>query len=265
MGFTIVNWSPVHGQSNTTSNTTALSILYSLEQQTRNLLTHTQLQYSSMEFLLNRNNKDTTFVSSGVKAIERLMKSRLLKADSITDYTDTILKNRLDLLGGSSEEIDGKLLQNVIEVASNSYDLIWVDAHSGLRSQTTKDLLEKANVIFIHLPHNQFILDEFFNENGGVPEIIANRPHVFIISQYNSNSSLNLKKIKRLYKLNNPVFGIPYSHSFKDATNQQRVTEYLLKRSEINKKHEDFEYINSLKAINQHLQKGIQMERERVY
>lgn len=263
MGFKVVNWSPIHGQGNTTSNTTALSLLYSIENQVKNLLTHTQLQYSSMEFLLNREQKDASFNSSGVKAIERLMKSRLLKAESIGDYTDTILKNRLDLLGGSSEEVDSKLLQTVIDVANNNYDLIWIDAHSGVRNQATRELLELANVVFIHLPHNKFILDEFFNENGGIPEQIKKKPHVFIISQYSKEAALNIKKIKRLYGIDNAVFGIPYSQSFKEATNSQKTTEYILKRFNINKKHVDFTYINSLREINLHLAKGIKLERER--
>lgn len=263
MGFKVVNWSPIHGQGNTTSNTTTLSLLYSIENQTKNLITHTQLQYSGMEFLLKRDQKDQSFTNSGVKAIERLMKSRLLKPGSIGDYTDTILKNRLDLLGGNSEEVDPKLLQTVIEVANTNYDLIWIDAHSGNRNQATKDLLNMADVIFVHLPQNKFILDDFFNEKNGIPKEIAEKPHIFIISQFSTQDSLNLKKIKRLYGIDKPIFAIPYSDSVKQASNQQKVTEYILKRADVNKKHADYPYISSLRLINQHLEKGINLEKGR--
>lgn len=263
MGFKVINWSPIHGQGNTTSNMTALCLLYAIENQEKALITHSQLQYSSMEFLLNREQKDLSFADSGVKAIERLMRSRLLKANSVEDYTDTILKERLDLLGGSSEEVDKELLKTVIEVASDLYDIIWVDAHSGTRNEANNELLTTADVVFVHLPQNKFILDDFFLKNGGVPKNIANKPHVFIISQYDEKSNFNAKKMKRIYGIDKPIFTIPYSSNFKNASNQQRVVEFILKKQKVKKSEDDFKYISSLSVITKHLAKGVKLERER--
>ena len=86
MGNIIVSWSPVHGQSATTSNTVSLAAMMSLDQPYRSLLTHTQLSFSTMEAMFKKSGTDG-LEDSGLKALERLVKSKLLTPQAIPDYT----------------------------------------------------------------------------------------------------------------------------------------------------------------------------------
>lgn len=54
MGKTIVSWSPVHGQGTTTSNIAALAAHYALSHENHSVITHTQLNYSSLESLFGK-------------------------------------------------------------------------------------------------------------------------------------------------------------------------------------------------------------------
>lgn len=249
MGKTIVSWSPVHGQGATTANTVSLASLFAIEYKLRTLLTHTQLSYSSMEYLLGKNMVDEKFEQTGIKALERLMKSRLLKSEAVEDYTETIYRNRLDMLGGTSNGNNKDLLNAVIDVTSDVYDSVWIDAHSGQANEFTTDLLERADFILINLPQNQYILEDFFADQAFFKQI-KNKPHAFLISQYDKEANVHIKKIKRKYHLNAPVYPVPYCKDFKNACNSQQVSQFFIRHYSLEKASSAFEFINALMEVN---------------
>lgn len=256
MGKTIVSWSPLHGQGATTANTTSLALLFSIEYKVRTLLTHTQLTFSSMEYLLGKNKHDETFEQTGIKALERLMKSHRLKGEAVVDYTETIYRERLDMLGGTSNGNNPDLLEAVIDVTTDVYDTVWIDAHSGKRNDITADLFEKADFILINLPQNSFILDDLFTSDA-LPKSIKNKPHAFVISQYDKDTGLHVKKIKRKYQMDAPVYPVPYSSEFRNACNTQHVSQFFLRHYGLEKTSSAFEFIKALKDINAMIAKEV--------
>lgn len=162
MGKTIVSWSPVHGQSGTTSNIAALASMFALKYQTRNLITHTQLTYSSLESLFGKEILEGGF-EGGMTALERLAKSHLLKTEAVMDYTESIYNGRLDILGGTKQpESNQELVEILITILRDAYDIVWIDAHSGGYNNLSLGLLESADIVLVNLPQNRFVLDRFF-------------------------------------------------------------------------------------------------------
>ncbi|MEK5187124.1 hypothetical protein [Solibacillus sp. FSL W7-1324] len=229
MGKTIVSWSPIHGQGAITSNVAALAAYSALTSSKRALITHTQLNYSSLELLFGKQLVTREgFEDAGMAALERLIKSNLLKPNAVMDYTETIYADKLDLLGGSNLEdiIDDKTLKAILNITKDAYDHIWIDAHSGRNSELTRLILSKADLVIVNLPQNRFVLDRFFN-GMDFPEELKGRNYIIVISQYDKKSSFTTRKIKRMYKTQAPVFQIPYSQQFKDACNTLNVTEWF--------------------------------------
>lgn len=254
MGKLIVSWSPVHGQSATTANTVALSSMFALDHPYRSLLTHTQLTFSTLESLYAQGKRATTFDDAGMEALERLVKSKLLKSDAVADYTDTIYKNRLDLLFGNQKEREDPqesdhILRSILHVAKNFYDVLWVDAHSGVYNQTTRTLLNDADLVLVNLPQNRYVIERFFSGED-FPEELKDKPYVVLISMYDEKASYSIRNIRRSNKVKVPMFPIPYATGYRDAANQQSVTEFFGRSTKVRKGDSSYPFIDSLREVN---------------
>lgn len=259
MGKTIVSWSPVHGQGMTTSNIAALAAQFALTNEHHSVIMHTQLNYSSLELLFGKQKSNVLgFEESGLVAIERLIESNLIKPEAVHDYTETIYAKRLDLLGGSYPDNEGteKMLATLLKVVGEAYDLVWIDAHSGTRSEVTRRTLLNADIIIVNLPQNRFVLDRFFTEE--YPPELEGKEVLILISQYNDNSQFGLRKIKRKYNIKEPVFAIPYSKQFRDASNNLNIADYFYTRAvRTNKLSPSDGYIAVLNKVNKHISKKL--------
>lgn len=253
MGKMIVSWSPVHGQGGTTSNLAALAALFSQNTRTRNLITHTQLTYSSLESLFGKVYVDNGFEDRGMSALERLAKSGLLKPEAVMDYTETIYSKKLDILGGGNDSgVNPELLQKLLAVTNDAYDAVWVDAHSGTRNTLTNHLLEMADVVIVNLPCNRFILDRFFS-GADFPDVLKDKPYIILLSNFDEHSSFSFRRITRKYKIKQPIFPVYYSRQFKDAANQMGLVEFFYRNNTSIKDAPTELFIGGLKNINKQI------------
>ncbi|MBO0589265.1 MULTISPECIES: hypothetical protein [unclassified Sporosarcina] len=249
MGKTIVNWSPVHGQSATTSHTIALSSMLSLDQSYRSLLTHAQLSYATMDSIYS-DSKKPGFEDGGVVALERLVKSKLLKPEDVPNYTETIYKNRLDYLSGSMREgdnSDGKKLNVILHAAQVEYDFVWIDVQAGTKDRTTVELLKNADFVLVNLPQNKYIIEKFFDD---IPEELKDKPYFVLIGLYDLNANYSIRNIKRQLKSKVPIFTIPYATGFRDAVNQESVTEFFVRMLRVEKGDLLYPFIDSVRDVN---------------
>ncbi|MFJ7982177.1 hypothetical protein ACIQ1D_18105 [Lysinibacillus xylanilyticus] len=261
MGKTIVSWSPVHGQAATTSNVAALAAHFALTYTHQSLITHTQLTYSTLESLFGKEMTASRGFDSGIEALERLAKSRYLKAEAVRDYTETVYRGRLDLLGGTQNQSleTPQLLELLLEVTEDAYDLVWVDAHSGTRSNTSRRLLRKADLVIVNLPQNRYVIEQFFSGEGFPPEL-KGKEIVILISQYDKDVKPGISKIKRKYSKEHPVFPINYSSKFKDSSNSFGITELFYRVANSNKGLEIQDFIDSLTVVNKYIAKKLELE-----
>lgn len=261
MGKTVVSWSPVHGQAATTSNVAALAAHFALTYSHKSLITHTQLTYSTLEALFRKEMTDSRGFDSGIEALERLAKSSLLKPDAVRDYTETVYKDRLDLLGGTQNQSleTPLLLEMILNVAESAYDIVWIDAHSGTRSNTSKRLLRKADLVIVNLPQNRYVLDQFFSGDG-FPEELKNKEIIILISQYDSQVKPGIRKIRSKYDKKHPIFAINYSSKFKDSANKNEITELFYRVVNSSKGLNIQDFIASLMKVNKYIVKKLELE-----
>lgn len=262
MGKQIVSWSPVHGQSATTSNTVALASMFALEQHYHSLLTHTQLTFSTLEHLYTQGER-AGFDDGGMEALERLVKSQLLKAEAIPDYTDTVYKNRLDLLVGSKKEWEEPaeaelILRSILHVARNHYDAIWIDAHSGTFNTTTKALLQDADLVLVNLPQNAYVIESFFSGES-FPKELEGKPYIVLISNYDEKAAYSIRNIKRAHKVKAPILPIMYATAFRDASNQRAVTEFFFRSLRAKKGESVYAFVQSLRDANKAIMKKLEL------
>jgi MinD-like ATPase involved in chromosome partitioning or flagellar assembly len=261
MGKLVVSWSPVHGQGTTTSNIAAIASYFALTRNNKSIITHTQLNYSSLELLFGKKKTEVEgFEEHGLKALERLIVSGFSKTDIIFDYTETIYSERLDLLGGTLDEMDlnDNVMLQILERMKSVYDVLFVDAHSGSKNELTNTLLANADLVIVNLPQNRFVLDRYFSGKD-MNTHIQGKDCLYIISEYNDNTQFNIKRMKRMYPFNTKVLPIPYSKQFRDASNSQNIAEFFYTHvKNQNKGLPTQGYVDALEDITSHLEKTLQ-------
>ena len=264
MGKTIVCWSPVHGQAGNTSNTVAMAAVAALEQSFSSLLTHTQFSFSTMEGMF-RKRDEQGFDDGGIVALKRLVKSKLLKPDDVPDYTETIYKSRLDFLAGGNFNEDGNeaeiMLNTILRAAQNQYDLLWIDAHSGSANELTTQLLRQADMVLVNLPQNKYIVDQFLTSSIYLNEL-QDKPFTILVGKYDDKAGYSVRNMKRQHKLKVPVFGIPYETGFRNAANQDSVTEFFFRASKAEKGDTYYPFIQAIREVNGSILKSLELQME---
>jgi hypothetical protein len=260
----IVFWSNVHGQTGVTSNLAAISLYMALNYRFKILLMHNEYNNSSLdETFISKyelDNKDESMFDVGIDALARYSKYNKLDKESIENYTISLIKDKLDLLVGTSmtnKKVFYKVLnevnENIFYNSSKYYDFIFSDATAG--NNYSLNILESADLIVVNLNQNIRIIKRFFES-----EIYSkyNKKCVYILGMYNeksrfTRSTLNRKfvfgedsNISKALGKNNKIGTIPYNISFSDSVNGGKIIDYFLKNIEVEKKNINYYFFNEI-------------------
>lgn len=254
----IALWSSVHGQTATTANTVAISVVAALLYNYKTLVTHTHFNKNTLEAtLLDKSylkNDLVDLTDTGIDAITRNFKLSRTDPDMIMNYTTTIIKNKLDLLIGTqtpNREIYfygmEENIQKIIGAVEKSYQLSFVDLSSGI-SELSQKLMDGSELVIVNLCQNLHILDDFF-ESKENEEYFSKRNCVYVISRYDTNSRLNLKSIKKRYGIKKDLFCIPYCVEFSDALGLGKTVEFFIKELNCNEDDVNYRFIGDMKLL----------------
>jgi len=260
VGHSVVFWSPVPGQTGTTTNLIAVTTLLGLDYSSRLLLLGSvQSRRAAIEqaFIKRRTQTgdELAFAAdSGIDALVRLTQNRKLTAEMIRDYTLPLLKDRLDLLHGSNKAdkafIPGmkEVLYPLLDTAKRYYDLTLIDAGSGMGSGWTQALLQNADLVVISLNQNRTVLERFFQQQE---EVQKGKKQLFILGQYDRHSAYTAKNIARKYKVNVPIYPIPHHAGFMDASQEGGAIDFLFRNRSVPRDHENYIFMQSVHTLAQ--------------
>jgi len=254
----IAFWSHRHGQTGNTANMIAVSTLIGIEYITKTLMSHTHWAMSSLESIflegkLSRHHTELEYSNLGIDALERLARSNRLTPSTVKDYTDSILRDRLELLRGTAKpnedmfESIQDVIESIFESAKGFYNFSFIDVNSGTRNKLTKAVLATSDVIVVNLCQNIAVLDEFFEKEQ--PAFLKDKKHIIVLGQYDRHSKYSVSNIKRMYKPEAPIFTVPHCTGFMDALNDKTVIEFFLKNKHIGPNHENYSFINEVRKL----------------
>lgn len=226
MGKLIVSWSPIIGKSGATTTTTVLATMAAITKPYASLLINAPNNPNILKNYINDVEiKDAVF-SDGLKGLKRLITSNLLTPESLPDYAERVINKKLDVILGS--HFDENQTISIIKNAMDAYEYVWMDLKNG-ENEFAEYLLSEADHLLIHLPQD---LQEI-NENWELlKEKFGQSPNVsFVIGKYDPKASLTAKNVKRKLKIKREIFSMSYSTTLKNALNENKLTEELLKTS----------------------------------
>lgn len=265
MGKIVAFWSGWHGRGNT-SNCIAASMQFSMLNNYESLITHTQYTRSSMEdvFLTGKEDDDILkFSDFGLDSLERALRTGRLETKSFNDYSVNIVPKKLEFLPGS-KKTDLKLYQNsigqtiidIVLFANSSKDVTFIDVGSTSNDQTTKKVLDIADIIFVTLDQSNIVLKDFFENQIRFLEQLEDKEIILLIGRYDTDSKYSIKKIKKDFNYPGEIIGIPYVTEYFEALNTNSVKKFFDKYYTL----ENEQFFDSLTYINDIILEFIEQE-----
>ncbi|OAB38440.1 hypothetical protein [Paenibacillus glacialis] len=251
-------WGMQHGLG-VTSSTAAIAALIGMEYQIRTLISQPQWSDRTLERsfhkAINQYNRHSEHDSgSGLDALERVIKSNKMERDTVKNYTLMLERERLDLLRGTDKkekfqfENSNEVIEVIYQRASQYYDAILLDVHSGNNSVIIDNTLGKSDLIVVCVNQNITLLEKYFDENKESWNMALNEvPHVLLINQYDPNSKYKVRNIMKKYNYKGKIITIPYNTEFKDHINDGDVKGYFSKNRNVTKHHDNYYFIKEVR------------------
>lgn len=256
---TVMFWSPQAGHGRTSSHTALVTLTAALQYRLRILVCHNQAQGESIESGLMAQGSmiSTAYQESdiGIDSVRRLLSSRKLNKNNISDYTIPLLKDRLDLLPGTmiashatSVEEDSDW-QDILSIANEYYDLVIVDVGSGMDKV---ELLKQADSVVVNMSQNINHLETFFN-NANRWANIHQQPWTTVLGAYDADSKCAIANIRRKFSLKQNIFAIENDAQFRDAWNAKTLLSFVRRNLGVTQPRKYAELFKQTTMLTEHL------------
>ncbi|NFL43530.1 hypothetical protein FDB61_17845 [Clostridium botulinum] len=254
MGKIIAFWSPWHGRGNT-SNCISSAMQFSMLNDIESVITHTQYTRSSMEqvFLTGKEDDDILkFSDFGLDSLERALRTGRLETKNFNNYSNNIISKKLEFLPGSKktnvklfENSIGQTIIDIIDFAKESKEITFIDIGSTANDKVTKRILDIADIIFVTLDQSKIVLKDFFEKQI---ELLKDKEVILLIGRYDLDSKYLIKNIKKEFKYDGEIIGIPYVTEYSDALNSHEVKKFFEKYYLLDNEpfFESLNYINDI-------------------
>lgn len=200
-------------------------------------------------------------LDNGIESLAKIVKSNKITPEVITDYTKIVFKNRLEILLGFeqfvnfSEEEIGKTYADIIKLANEYYDIVFVDLDNELDKNASNEILEMSDIVI--LTASQKIksinaLKKFKTET-------LKKKCMFLIGKYDRKSKFTTKNLTRYLGEKKEILAIPYNTLFFEAAEEANVPDLFLKLRNIKDQADENQYfVNQIKKVSEEILNKIQ-------
>lgn len=172
--------------------------------------------------------------NSGIEGIMKLASSGKLTPGMIGNFTKIVLKNRLEVIAGKketedeeNEKFDFNTYTDIVKIANNYYDMVFVDLQKGLEDNLTRRMLEASNLIVCNMEQK---LEDVENmvETQKMEKIVGGKNVIYLFNKYEKNSKYNIKNIIRNSKMKRDIYAVPYDLMYSDVLQDGTVDQWIL-------------------------------------
>ena len=138
-------------------------------------------------------------LEEGIAGVARSIKANKLSPDHITNYTKIIFKDRLEILPtfkGDKDEFEDiiRYYPEIINIANNYYDLVFVDLHKDTSADVVETILANSNLIVANLSQRLTSINAFAKTREEKP-VLKSRKTLLLLGRYDRFSKYNIKNI----------------------------------------------------------------------
>lgn len=196
-------------------------------------------------------------IEDGIVGLETLMKSNRVSPEQVTNYTKIVFKDRLEILPsfkGEKLEYDEikTTYPDIISLANNYYDLVFVDLDEEVGEEISKQILEKSNIIMVTLSQRLISINNFMKLREEEP-VLKSIKTLILIGRYDKYSKYTVKNITRYMGEKNKVSTIPYNTLFFEACEEAKVPDLFLRLRKIDEEDRNSIFIEEVKRTSDNI------------
>lgn len=242
----IAFWSSSNKETGQTVSAAAIATYMAIEHNYRILLVDATFNDDTLErcFWTIGNNKTQNItqklnkgkidISAGAEGLASAIASNKATPEIITNYTRVVFKNRLDVLCGLKTKVKEEyikttmLYKDLLHTANKYYDLVFVDLEKTLQLDTTKAMLEEADIIMYNFTKNLKQADEYLEAIEKNPKLLTKQKIIPLLSNSDDNTPYNVKNVTRYIGERKEIPKIPYTSGFVKSISEAGVANYFL-------------------------------------
>ena len=178
-------------------------------------------------------NKQAMDLESGIEGMAKLVVAKRLVPEMVANYTKIIYKNRLEVVSApkAREDVDYNKLygtcREILMIARQHYDIIFVDLNNGLEDDTTKEILKMSNIIILNMEQKPSEIEKIveLKENK---ELFPQKNTMILVNNYDRKSKYSSKNMSREMGEKKEIMTVPYANLFSEAVQEGTVAEFFL-------------------------------------
>lgn len=173
-------------------------------------------------------------IGSGIEGLSKLIASGKNSGEVITDYSKVIFKGRLEVIQSfmSKDESEIKRIKStyvdLLKLAKQSYDYVFVDLPKGLEDAVTNEVLNLADVVVFNITQRMTDIEDYVKlkkENG----VFKSAKILPLLGRYDRFSKYSKKNISRDIGEKREIPAVSYNTLFFESANEGQVGSYFLK------------------------------------
>ena len=178
-------------------------------------------------------NKQSMDLESGLEGMEKLVLAKRLSPDMVPNYTKIIYKNRLEVVTAPKkrDDLDFNRLYNsckdILMIARQHYDIVFVDLNNGLENETTKEILKMPNIIILNMEQKPSEMQKIYELKQN-KELFDAKKIMYLINNYDRKSKYSSKNISREMGEKKEIMTVPYANLFAEAVQEGTAAEFFL-------------------------------------
>lgn len=245
-------WNDDREQSGKTLTSVAVAVKMAIERNLKILLISTSFCDSTMKncfwgdetsrsfkFFNSKNN--SIAVENGIEGLSKLITSKKLTPNVITDYTKVILKGRLEVIGSFVGAKDKTREENIleydriqgsyIELIKNAdlyYDMVIVDMDKMLDNKVKEEILKISNLHIYVFSQRLESLNKYL-ELKNTDDRLKSLKCLPVVGRCMNNTKYNSKNIAKYLQEKKDLNIIPFNTLYYEATEEIGVVDLFLR------------------------------------
>lgn len=196
-------------------------------------------------------------LEDGISGLARIMKSNKISPESITNYTKIIFKDRLEVLQSFRGELAEyeelkKVYPEIINLANNYYDLVFVDLDNEIEQDISDIILSNSNLVIVNISQRLSSINKFMEIKEEEP-VLNSKKTLLLIGRYDKYSKYTIKNITRYMKEKNKVLTIPYNTLFFEACEEAKVPELFFNVKSLENDERNSIFVDEVKRASENI------------
>lgn len=180
-------------------------------------------------------------LDNGIEGLAKIIQSNKVTPNLITDYTKIVFKDRLEILLGfeqktlsSGEEI-GKIYAEIVKIAKQYYDMIFVDLDNEISEVGTNEILNNSDMVIAMASQKIASVKLMQKKKLMLPPGKA----MLLVGKYDRKSKYTIKNLTRMIGEKKEILTIPYNTLYFEAAQEGNVPDLFLKLRRIEDKNDE--------------------------